>query len=129
MIGSLHRARGARTQSPRGGFRYAGVAAGPAESGSALTTSTAYLAEIGQRFEVVARVAGTTPLRSSDPAGIVRHCLRTVDTGLALCCLLPTTEHLRLGSVIRLSGTIVGQRTRGDNRITEITITEAHEIG
>lgn len=109
--------------------RYSGVAAGPAERGSGSTTSTSYLADIGETVDVVARVAGTTPPRDGDAADVVRHCFRTVDDGLALCCPLPDTEHLRLGSVIRVQGNVTDHRTQGSNHVTEIKAAELDRLG
>lgn len=109
--------------------RFEGVAAGPAEHHSASTTSGRYLAEVGDEFEVVARVAGTTPLRDGDAPDIVRHCFRTVDDGLALCCPLPNTEQLRLGSVIHVKGTVTGKRVQGTNLVTEIAPETLDRIG
>ena len=109
--------------------RYSGVAAGPAERGSGTTTSVSFLAAVGTTVDVIARVAGTTPPRDGDTADVVRHCFRTVDDGLALCCPLPATEHLRLGSVIRVRGDVTEQRTQGSNHVTEIRADELDLLG
>lgn len=129
MFGSIpkHRASAER-RAPRAD-RYAGVAAGPAERDTTSTTSSGYLADIGASFDVVARVAGTTPRQPQDGPDIVRHCFRTVDDGLALCCPMPSTETLRLGSVIRIRGSVIGQRVQGFNDVTEIAAESIERIG
>lgn len=109
--------------------RFAGVAAGPAEQDSTRTTSSGYLGEVGEPFEIVVRVAGTTPRHAQDGPDVVRHCFRTVDSGLALCCPLPNTQHLRLGSVVRVRGSVTGQRTQGINDVTEISAESIERMG
>lgn len=131
MFGSITTPRSTRsahrTKTPN--LRFSGVAAGPAEKATASTTSSTYLGEVGAPVDVVARVAGTTPPRPGDTSDIVRHCFRTVDDGLALCCPLPDTEHLRLGSVVRVRGSITDQRTQGSNLVTEINAEQVEPIG
>lgn len=129
MFGSLpkHRAPAER-RTPRAD-RYAGIAAGPAERDTATTTSSGYLGDVGVPFEVVARVAGTMPRQTQDAPDIIRHCFRTVDAGLALCCPLPAAEKLRLGTVIRVRGTVTAQRTQGLNDVTEIDAETIERIG
>ena len=84
---------------------------------------------VGEPFEIVVRVAGTTPRHAQDGPDIVRHCFRTVVSGLALCCPLPNTQHLRLGSVVRVRGSVTGQRTQGINDVTEISAESIERMG
>lgn len=43
--------------------------------------------------------------------------------------MLPATEHLRLGSVIRVRGDVTEQRTQGSNHVTEIRADELDLLG
>lgn len=128
MFGALTNRASVQRRATRDG-RFAGVAAGPAERDTSTTTSTGFLANAGEPFDVVARVAGTTPRQPQDGPEIVRHCFRTIDAGLALCCPLPHPQNLRLGTVIRVRGTVTGQRTQGINDVTEVDAASIEQIG
>lgn len=95
-------------------------AAGPAEEDQLDFTSTSFIGAIGEHFDVVARIAGTTPPRDGDSPTTRRHCYRTVDAGQALCCPRPLKEPVRLGALVRVSGTITGHRMQAGNYVTEV---------
>lgn len=117
-------------KTPQGSAaRFAGVPAGPAEAAGATGFSTGHLGSVGEPFHTTARVAGTIPRQPGAADDVVHRCLRTVDSGLALCCPVPTQSELRIGSVVEVSGVVTGHRRQGSNDITEVRADTINTVG